>query len=130
MTKLNLSRRSVVGGLAATGVALTSKSGAAQGAPVKVGELNSYSRMAAFAALSLRALHRRFLETMGASPGDWLTRERVARAQELLETTGLSIEDVAAASGFGSAATLRHHFRSGLGTSPAAYRERFGRAAA
>ena len=37
MTKLNLSRRTVVGGLAATGVALTGGPGAAQGAPVKVG---------------------------------------------------------------------------------------------
>jgi AraC family transcriptional activator FtrA len=87
------------------------------------------ARMAEFAALSLRALHRRFQETTAFSPGDWLTRERVARAQELLETTELPIEDVAASSGFGSAATLRHHFRAGLGTSPAAYRGRFGQAA-
>lgn len=88
------------------------------------------ARMANFAAMSLRALHRRFLETTGLSPGDWLTRERLARAQELLETTNLSIEDVAAACGFGAAATLRHHFRASFGTSPAAYRGRFGKAAA
>jgi len=37
----------------------------------------------------------------------------------------MSVEDVAAACGFGTAATLRHHFRTSLGTSPAAYRTRF-----
>jgi AraC family transcriptional activator FtrA len=86
-------------------------------------------RLAAEAALSQRDLHRKFRETVGASPGRWLTAERVARARELLEGSRLAIEDIAAAAGFGSAATLRHHFRESLGTSPAAYRERFGAAA-
>jgi AraC family transcriptional activator FtrA len=83
-------------------------------------------RLAAEAALSQRDLHRKFGETVGLSPGRWLTAERVGRARELLEGSGLGIEDIAAAAGFGSAATLRHHFRESLGTSPAAYRERFG----
>jgi AraC family transcriptional regulator, transcriptional activator FtrA len=78
-------------------------------------------RLAAEAAISIRALHRRFRETVGQSPGVWLTAERIARARELLEGSALSIEDVAVACGFGSAAVLRHHFRAVLGTSPAAY---------
>ncbi len=82
-------------------------------------------RLATEAALSLRALHRRFREATGQSPGAWLIGERVARAQDLLESTGLPVEDLAVACGFGSAATLRHHFRAALGTSPAAYRARF-----
>jgi len=49
----------------------------------------------------------------------------VARARELLEDALLPIEDVAAACGFGTAATMRHHFRVALGVSPAAYRDRF-----
>jgi AraC family transcriptional regulator, transcriptional activator FtrA len=44
-----------------------------------------------------------------------------------LETTPHSIEDIALACGFGSSATLRHHFRARLATSPAAYRARFSR---
>lgn len=82
-------------------------------------------RLAAEAAVSPRALHRRFQEATGASPGAWLVAERLGRARELLEGTALRVEEVATASGFGTAATLRHHFRRSLGTSPGAYRARF-----
>jgi AraC-like DNA-binding protein len=44
-----------------------------------------------------------------------------APAREL----GLPIEDVASACGFGSAASLRAHFRKQTGTSPTAYRQAF-----
>ncbi|WP_409035325.1 helix-turn-helix domain-containing protein [Phenylobacterium sp.] len=47
-----------------------------------------------------------------------------------METTDLSVEQVAAETGFGAATTLRHHFRNRLGLSPAAYRQRFGVATA
>lgn len=82
-------------------------------------------RMARHAAVSPRALHRRFRDATGTSPGDWLTAERLARARELLEDAALPIEDVAAACGFGAAATLRHHFRARFGVAPVAYRRRF-----
>jgi len=85
----------------------------------------SIERLAAEAAVSPRALHRRFQEASGTSPGAWLLAERVARARELLEDALLPIEDVAAACGFGTAATMRRHFRAALGVSPAAYRDRF-----
>ncbi|MBS0640672.1 MAG: transcriptional regulator FtrA, partial [Proteobacteria bacterium] len=54
-------------------------------------------RLAAEAAVSPRALHRRFQEAAGASPGAWLLAERIGRARELLEGTALPVEDVAAA---------------------------------
>jgi AraC family transcriptional activator FtrA len=82
-------------------------------------------RLASEAAISVRALHRRFGEAVGLSPGAWLRSERVARARELLEASTLPIDDIAAACGFGSAATLRHHFRAILGCSPTHYRARF-----
>lgn len=86
----------------------------------------SVDAMAGAAGMSRRTFLRRFQETTGQAPGDWLTAERLARARELLETTDLSVEDVTTACGFGSADTLRHHFRTRLGTSPAEYRRRFG----
>ena len=51
---------------------------------------------------------------------------RVARARELLTSTDSPIEDVATAAGFGSAATLRHHFRRQMKVSPKDYRRQFG----
>lgn len=82
--------------------------------------------MAAAAGMSRRTFLRRFQDTTGQAPGDWLTTERLARARELLETTALGVEDITTACGFGSADTLRHHFRTRLGTTPALYRKRFG----
>lgn len=83
------------------------------------------AELAAEAGMSVRTFLRRFKAATGLPPGEWLLTERLARARELLETTGHSIESIAGATGFGSAATLRHHFRMRLGTSPAAYRNRF-----
>lgn len=81
--------------------------------------------LAAEAGMSRRTFLRRFKAATGMPPGEWLLAERLLRARELLETTAHSIDDIAAATGFGSPATLRHHFRARLGTSPAAYRGRF-----
>ena len=87
------------------------------------------SVIARHAAMSTRTLSRRFLEQVGATPAQWIARARVRRAQRLLETSSLSIEDVAAKSGFRSASVLREHFGAILGTPPLAYRRAFGRPA-
>ncbi|MBP2217061.1 helix-turn-helix domain-containing protein [Arthrobacter sp. CAN_C5] len=78
--------------------------------------------LASRAHLSERQLTRRFLETYGRTPGDWLVRERVRRAQELLERTDLSIDGIASQSGFGTAAGLRAAFGRHLRISPSNYR--------
>ncbi len=82
-------------------------------------------RMASECRMSPRTFLRRFAEATGATPGDWLTMERVAAAKELLSQGEASIDDIAASVGFGSAHTLRHHFRQKIGISPAEYRRRF-----
>jgi AraC family transcriptional activator FtrA len=78
--------------------------------------------LAAKARMSRRTFIRRFEEATGVSPGEWVLQERTAQARNLLEATGMSIEDAATAVGFGSAEALRHHFRTRLDTSPARYR--------
>jgi transcriptional regulator GlxA family with amidase domain len=78
------------------------------------------------AAMSTRTLSRRFVERVGATPAHWIAAARVRRAQQLLETTRLSVEEVAAHSGFGSASVLREHFTGIVGTSPISYRRNFG----
>lgn len=85
----------------------------------------SIERMAAECRMSSRTFLRRFTEATGATPGDWLAMERVAAARELLSQGQAGIDDIAAAVGFGSAHTLRHHFRQKIGISPAEYRRRF-----
>lgn len=81
--------------------------------------------LAARALLSERTFARRFRAETGTTPAAWVTRQRVARAQELLERTEAPVEEVARLAGFGTAAVLRHHFARTLGTSPLAYRHRF-----
>lgn len=81
--------------------------------------------MAQRAAMSPRNFMRRFHEATGKTPLEWLIDARIAHARELLEATELPVDKIAARSGFGTAATLRHHFRRKLALSPAEYRERF-----
>ncbi len=50
---------------------------------------------------------------------------RLTRCRDLLEGSTLSVDEIAERVGFGSAATLRHHFRARLSTTPAAYRKTF-----
>ena len=52
-------------------------------------------QLAREAHTSKRTLSRRFAETTGMSPLCWITVLRVRRAKDLLETTTLSIEEVA-----------------------------------
>jgi AraC family transcriptional regulator, transcriptional activator FtrA len=93
----------------------------------RLAEEQTVAGLAAETGMSVRTFLRRFKAATGVPPGEWLLTERLLRARDLLETTPHSIEDIAVASGFGSSATLRHHFRARLATSPAAYRARFSR---
>ncbi|MDQ4136510.1 MAG: ABC transporter substrate-binding protein [Pseudomonadota bacterium] len=124
MTVQHPSRRAVVGGLAAAPFAFAGWSALAQGTgPIRFGELNSYSRMAAFAvpyrnamqlavdeinkAGGIKSLNGRPLEVIfrddGSTPGDavrvaeeLLTRENVAfLAGAFLSNVGLALADFA-----------------------------------
>jgi transcriptional regulator GlxA family with amidase domain len=77
------------------------------------------------AGMSPRNLTRHFTATTGQSPLRWLHTQRVRRAQELLETSDLSIEQIAVRTGMGTATTLRRHFNDQVGVPPEAYRRTF-----
>ncbi|MCZ9344806.1 helix-turn-helix domain-containing protein, partial [Streptomyces sp. TRM76130] len=81
--------------------------------------------MAQREAMSVRTFTRRFREEVGVSPGQWLTRQRVDRARHLLESTGLSVDQVAREAGFGTAQSMRQHLQAVFGVTPTAYRRTF-----
>ncbi|MET9373801.1 helix-turn-helix domain-containing protein [Streptomyces sp. NPDC002992] len=77
------------------------------------------------ANMSSRNLGRHFRSATGTTPLRWLLTQRIRRAQELLESTGDSIDAIAAATGMGTATTLRRHFNRTIGVPPDAYRRTF-----
>ena len=76
---------------------------------------------------SVRTLTRRFRAETGLSPLQWLLHQRIDRARELLESTELPVDLVAARSGLGSADSMRHHLVRRVGLTPTAYRRSFTR---
>ena len=81
--------------------------------------------LARHAGLSTRQLARRMHAELQAGPLEWLHQQRITRAQELLERTDASVEQIAGSCGMGTAATLRRHFHRAVGVSPTAYRATF-----
>lgn len=77
------------------------------------------------ANMSSRHLGRHFRSVTGTTPLQWLLTQRIRRAQELLETSGDSVDAIAEATGMGTAASLRRHFNRTIGVPPDAYRRTF-----
>ncbi|MGH8826164.1 MAG: helix-turn-helix domain-containing protein, partial [Jiangellaceae bacterium] len=74
------------------------------------------------AAMSPSTFHRRFRSEIGVTPLRWLHAERIDHARMLLETTDLDVEAIARNCGFGTATTMRTHFRRHTGLAPTGYR--------
>ena len=89
--------------------------------PLSVRDLAMRARM------SPRNFARHFKQQTGTTPHRWITHQRVLAAQQLLERGRRSMEEIAQAVGFQTAATLRQHFRRSLRTTPTAYRRVFFR---
>ncbi|MHA3702034.1 GlxA family transcriptional regulator [Jatrophihabitans sp. YIM 134969] len=105
--------------------AAESTSAAREFALSRLGEPLDVAGLAAVANMSLRTFNRRFREETGRSPGAWIVEQRVAHARHLLEVTDEPVDVVARRAGLGTGASLRQHFRTVVGLSPAAYRRTF-----
>lgn len=83
--------------------------------------------MARVCGMSRRTFERRFREATGTGPGEWLITVRVEAAKDILSQSGNAIDDVADAVGFGTAHTLRHHFRRIVRQTPSQFRREFAK---
>lgn len=90
-------------------------------------EPHRIASMAQLAGMSPRTFQRNFQNHVGLPAMQWLARERVTQACQLLETTTQSVEVIGQTVGFESPDRLRYHFRSFLDVSPADYRKSFHR---
>jgi transcriptional regulator GlxA family with amidase domain len=86
----------------------------------------SVEELAARALMSRRSFVRHFKAATGATPHAWLLTQRLSRAEELLETTTLTVEQIAGQVGFRSAAVFREQFAARRGVAPRDYRRTFG----
>jgi AraC family transcriptional regulator, transcriptional activator FtrA len=83
------------------------------------------ARMARRVAMSQRTFIRRFHDSTGMGPGEWVIAARLEVARYLLESTAADLDEIARSSGFGNPAALRHHLRRRVGLTPSAYRASF-----
>jgi transcriptional regulator GlxA family with amidase domain len=83
------------------------------------------AQLARHAHMSERTFGRRFRAETGLTARQWIIGRRLDRARHLLESSTMSIEQIAADIGFATATSLRQHMNAELGVSPLAYRRTF-----
>ncbi|WP_314248852.1 GlxA family transcriptional regulator [Streptomyces sp. DSM 40907] len=88
----------------------------------RLNEPTTLAELARHAGTSTRTLTRRFRAETGVSPLQWLLHQRLDLACEILETTTLPMDQVAARSGLGTADSLRTHLTRHTGLTPSTYR--------
>jgi AraC family transcriptional regulator len=82
----------------------------------------SLDELAAEVGLSRSHFARGFRRSTGLSPHRYLTRQRIARARDLLRSTDEPLVEIALRCGFASQAHFNHSFRRATGVTPLAFR--------
>jgi transcriptional regulator GlxA family with amidase domain len=83
-------------------------------------------KLAAQTQMNRRTFTRHFKKATGLSFIPWLNNERIKFSCELLETTQMSIEQIAEYSGFNNTVSFRKIFREKYAVSPSQWRKSFG----
>src|SRR5215469_13430528 len=91
----------------------------------KIEEELRIDEMAELAGLSTAHFSQMFRRSTGESPHQFVLRQRVERAKEMLRTPGMRILDVAIACGFKTQQHFARVFRRMCGASPTEYRYEF-----
>lgn len=89
------------------------------------GEQNPVSVMAGRSGLSERSFLRRFRRATGQSPVEYIQTLRVEEAKQMLETTDISIDEIAAEIGYSEPSSFRSAFRKHVGLPASAYRRKW-----
>jgi transcriptional regulator GlxA family with amidase domain len=77
------------------------------------------------AGMSPRNFARAFAREVGMTPARFVEQARLGAARRRLEDTAGGVDEIAAATGFGTSETMRRAFLRGLAINPSAYRARF-----
>lgn len=93
-----------------------------------IGEPIQVTDVVAAVGMSRRALEKRFLHSLGRTPGQEIRRWRLKKVQKLLVETNLPIQDVATAAGFVYAEVMQRTFKRYIKMVPSDYRRLHQRA--
>lgn len=92
-----------------------------------ISERISLKDVARECCLSQSAFVRGFSMSMGIPPHRWLTMRRIERAKELMLESGMTLANIALASGFGDQSHFTRVFGQVVGLSPSAWKRQTGR---
>jgi transcriptional regulator GlxA family with amidase domain len=90
-----------------------------------IGDAVTLKDIAGSAGLSVRTLIRKFRSETGMTPAAWFRMLRIEHARTLLETSGYTIEDVAARAGYNDVSAFYRVFNASFGVAPGEYRNRY-----
>ena len=88
------------------------------------------SALAAVAGISKYHFQRLFKATYGLTPAAYLTQRRIARSQDLLRATNLTVTEVCHAVGFSSLGSFSSRFRELVGETPSEFQRRYAESGA
>ncbi|PZS15085.1 MAG: AraC family transcriptional regulator [Pseudonocardiales bacterium] len=83
------------------------------------------SELAKAAGLSKYHFLRMFKATYGITPGQYVSRRRLERAQDLLRATNLTVTEVCHTVGYSSLGSFSSRFRSLVGETPSQFQARY-----
>jgi transcriptional regulator GlxA family with amidase domain len=86
---------------------------------------NPVAGMTAASGLAARTFKRRFEAATGYAPLDYVLSLRMEEAKQVLETSEVAIDEVAAEVGYTEPAAFRRMFKRATGISPLQYRQKF-----
>lgn len=85
---------------------------------------NPVAALAMRSGLTERGFHQRFKRATGLAPMEYVQILRIEEAKQLLETTGMALDEIAGEVGYVEPASFRRLFRRLVGVTPSVYRRR------